>query len=217
MGDGKKYPEVPVEKLRWRCPPDSLPFETTDEIKPCLDIIGQERALRAIRLGLEVDSLGYNIFVVGLVGTGRNTTIKCLLEEIDKTGKIPDDICYVNNFKDPDQPKCVYLPAGQGKVFKKGMDDLIESLKKQIPLVFESEEYQRRKRELVEKHREREKGLVKEFENRAKKEGFTVVQVQMGPLPVPMWSPWWPAMPCLSISWKTWSIRGSFRRKPSSS
>jgi len=67
MGDEKKYPEVPVEKLRWKCPPDSLPFETTDEIKPCLDIIGQERALRAIRLGLEVDSLGYNIFVVGLV------------------------------------------------------------------------------------------------------------------------------------------------------
>ena len=185
MGDEKKYPEVPVEKLRWRCPPDSLPFETTDEIKPCLDIIGQERALRAIRLGLEVDSLGYNIFVVGLVGTGRNTTIKCLLEEIDKTGKIPDDICYVNNFKDPDQPKCVYLPAGQGKVLKKGMDDLIESFKKQIPLVFESEEYQKRRRELVEKHREREKGLVKEFENRAKKEGFTVVQVQMGPFTRP--------------------------------
>ena len=119
MAEEQKYPEVPAEKLRWRCPPDSLPFETTNEIKPCLDIIGQERALRAIRLGLEVDSLGYNIFVVGLVGTGRNTTIKCLLEEIDKTGKIPDDICYVNNFKDPDQPKCVYLPAGQGKVFKK--------------------------------------------------------------------------------------------------
>ena len=150
-----------------------------------MEIIGQERALKAIRLGLEMESLGYNIFVVGLVGTGRNTTIKCLLEEIDKAGKIPDDICYVNNFKDPDQPKCVCLPAGQGKVFKKDMDDLIESLKKNIPLVFESEEYQKQRRELVEKHREREKGLVKEFESRAKKEGFTVVQVQMGPFTRP--------------------------------
>jgi len=91
----------------------------------------------------------------------------------------------VNNFKDPDQPKCVSLPAGQAKVFKKGMDDLIESLKKQIPLVFESEEYQKRRRELVEKHREREKGLVKEFESRAKKEGFAVVQVQTGPFTRP--------------------------------
>jgi ATP-dependent Lon protease len=150
-----------------------------------MEIIGQERALKAIRLGLEMESLGYNIFVVGLVGTGRNTTIKCLLEEIDKAGKIPDDLCYVNNFKDPDQPRCICLPPGQGKIFKKDMDDLIESLKKNIPLIFESEEYQKQRRDLVEKHREREKGMVKEFENRAKKEGFAVVQVQVGPFTRP--------------------------------
>jgi len=185
MGQERKFSEVPVEKLRWRCPPESLPFETTTEIKPCMEIIGQDRALKAIRLGLELDSLGYNIFIVGLVGTGRNTTIKCLLEEIDKTGKIPDDLCYVNNFKDPDQPHCICLPAGKGKVFKKEMEDLIESLKKNIPLVFESEDYQKQRRELVEKHREREKGMVKEFETRAKKEGFAVVQVQVGPFTRP--------------------------------
>jgi ATP-dependent Lon protease len=185
MADLIKYEEVPVEKLRWRCPPESLPFETTNEVQPCLGIIGQDRALSAIRLGLEVDSIGYNIFVVGLVGTGRNTAIKCVLEEIDKAGKIPDDLCYVNNFKDPDQPKCICLPAGQGKVFKKDMDDLIDSLKKQVPLIFESEEYQKTRRELVEKHRERERGLVKDFEAKAKKDGFTVVQVQMGPFTRP--------------------------------
>jgi len=185
MGQEVKYLEVPVEKLRWRCPPESMPFTTTDEVKPCLEIIGQDRALKAIRLGLEMESLGYNIFVVGLVGTGRTTTIKCLLEEIDKAGKIPDDICYVNNFKDPDQPRCICLPAGQGKKFKKDLEDLIESLKKKIPLIFESEEYQKQRREIVEKHRDREKGMVKEFESRAKKEGFAVVQVQIGPFTRP--------------------------------
>ena len=185
MGQDVKYSEVPVEKFRWRCLPDSLPFETTEEVQPCAEIIGQERALKAIRLGLEMESLGYNIFIVGLVGTGRNTTIKSLLEEIDKTGKIPDDLCYVNNFKDPDQPRCICLPAGKGKVFKKDMEDLIESLKKKVPLVFEGEEYQKQRRELVEKHREREKGMIKEFETRAKKEGFAVVQVQVGPFTRP--------------------------------
>jgi ATP-dependent Lon protease len=154
-----------------------------------MEIIGQDRALKAIRLGLEMDSLGYNIFVVGLVGTGRNTTIKCLLEEIDKAGKIPDDLCYVNNFKDPDQPRCICLPPGQGKAFKKDMDALIESLKKNIPLIFEGEEYQKQRRELVEKHRDREKGMVKEFEARAKKEGFAVVQVQVGPFTRPDLAP----------------------------
>ncbi|NWF55373.1 MAG: AAA family ATPase [Syntrophaceae bacterium] len=185
MAELKTYPEVPVEKLRWRCSPESLPFKTTQEVQPCTDVIGQNRALKAIRLGLEVESLGYNIFIVGLVGTGRTTTIKCLLEEIDKTGKIPDDVCYVNNFKDPDQPKCITLPAGKGKVFKKDMEDIIESLKKAIPQVFESEEYQKQRRGLVEKHREREKAMIKEFEAKAKKEGFTVVQVQVGPFTRP--------------------------------
>jgi ATP-dependent Lon protease len=185
MAELKTYPEVPVEKLRWRCSPESLPFKTTQEVQPCTDVIGQNRALKAIRLGLEVESLGYNIFIVGLVGTGRTTTIKCLLEEIDKTGKIPDDVCYVNNFKDPDQPKCITLPAGKGKVFKKDMEDFIESLKKAIPQVFESEEYQKQRRGLVEKHREREKAMIKEFEAKAKKEGFTVVQVQVGPFTRP--------------------------------
>ncbi len=185
MAAETKYSEVPVNKLRWRCPPESFPFEDTSAIPACTEIIGQDRALKAIRLGLEMDSLGYNIFIVGLLGTGRNTTIKCLLEEIDKAGKIPDDLCYVNNFKDSDQPRCLCLPAGQGKVFKKEMEDLIESLKKNIPLIFEGEEYQKQRREVVEKHRDREKGMVKEFESRAKKEGFTVVQVQVGPFTRP--------------------------------
>jgi hypothetical protein len=68
MGQEAKYPEVPVEKLRWRCLPESLSFETTAEIQPSMEIIGQERALKSIRLGLEMDSLGYNIFIVDWEG-----------------------------------------------------------------------------------------------------------------------------------------------------
>lgn len=185
MAPDVKYSEVPVEKLRWRCPLDQLPFNSTDALQPCTEIIGQERAVKAIRLGLEVESLGYNIFITGLVGTGRTTAIKCLLEEIDRTGKIPDDICFVNNFKDPDQPKVVYLPPGKGKDFKKEMDDFVESMKKKIPLIFEGEEYQKQRREVVEKYREQEKTIVKEFETKAKKEGFSVVQVQVGPFTRP--------------------------------
>jgi hypothetical protein len=60
MGQEQKYPEVPVQKLRRRCPPESLPFDSTDDIQPCTEIIGQERVLKAIHLSLEMDSLGYN-------------------------------------------------------------------------------------------------------------------------------------------------------------
>ena len=177
----KNIEEVPVEKLRWRCDPDQLPFETTEAIEPCDEIIGQDRALEAIRLGLDIGSIGYNIFVTGLAGTGRFTTIKCVLEEMEIRGKIPDDLCYVNNFKNTDMPHMLILPAGQGDAFKKEMENLIESLKKKIPLLFENETYLNKKKEVVERYRNKQTEMFKEFEKKVNKEGFTLVQIQMGP------------------------------------
>jgi lon-related putative ATP-dependent protease len=178
------FEEVSVEKLRWRCDPDALPFKTTESIHPCDEIIGQDRALEAIRLGLDINSIGYNIFVTGLAGTGRFTTIKCVLEEmeeIDKKGEIPNDLCYVNNFKNPDMPHMVSLPAGQGNAFKKEMENLIETLKKKIPLMFENETYVNKKKEVVEKFRNKQAEMFREFEKKVNKEGFALVQIQMGP------------------------------------
>ncbi|MDI7259387.1 MAG: ATP-binding protein [Thermodesulfobacteriota bacterium] len=177
----KIYEEVPVEKLRWRCDLDSLPFETTQSIEPCDEIIGQERALEAIRVGLDINYIGYNIFVTGLAGTGRFTTIKCVLEDLDAKGKIPNDICYVNNFKNPDMPHMLILPSGQGNALKKEMESLIETLKKKVPLIFENEDYLNKKKELVEKFRNKQAEQFREFEKKVNKEGFALVQIQMGP------------------------------------
>jgi ATP-dependent Lon protease len=180
----KAFEEVPIEKLRWRCDPDALPFETTESVQPCDEIIGQDRALEAIRLGLDINSIGYNIFVTGLAGTGRFTTIKCLLEEMDEVGtkgKIPNDLCYVNNFKNSDMPHMISLPAGQGNAFKKEMETLIETLKKKIPLMFENETYLNKKKEVVEKFRNKQAEMFREFEKKVNKEGFALVQIQMGP------------------------------------
>ncbi|MEO0225987.1 MAG: Lon-like protease helical domain-containing protein, partial [candidate division WOR-3 bacterium] len=97
--------ELSYKKLRWRCDPQSLKFETTRDLDVTREIIGQERAINAIKLGLEVEHEGYNIFVTGMVGTGRTTTIGELLKELEKKEGRPGDICYVNNFKNPDMPK----------------------------------------------------------------------------------------------------------------
>jgi ATP-dependent Lon protease len=176
-----RHEEVPVEKLRWRCDPDSFSFETTESIQPCSEIIGQDRALEAIRVGLGINSIGYNIFVTGLAGTGRFTTIKSVLKELDAAGKIPNDICYVNNFKNVDMPHMFSLPAGKGNDFKKEMETLIESLKKKIPLIFENENYLNKKKELVEGFRNKQAEMFREFEKKVNKEGFALVQIQMGP------------------------------------
>jgi lon-related putative ATP-dependent protease len=177
----RTYEEVPVEKLRWRCNPEELPFETTQAIQACEEVIGQDRAQEAIRLGLNIHSVGYNIFVTGLTGTGRFTTIKCILEELNVQGKIPNDFCYVNNFKNPDMPHMLSLPPGQGSAFRKEMENLIETLKKKIPLMFENETYLNKKKEVVEKFRNRQAEMFREFEKKVNKEGFALVQIQMGP------------------------------------
>ena len=177
----KVFEEVSLEQLRWRCDPNSLSFETTEVLQPCEEIIGQDRAIEAIRVGLDIKSIGYNIFVTGLAGTGRFSTIKCVLEEMNVTGRIPNDLCYVNNFKNPDMPHMISLPAGQGNAFKKEMETLIETLKKKIPLIFENETYLNKKKEVVEKYRNKQAEIFREFEKRVNKEGFALVQIQMGP------------------------------------
>jgi ATP-dependent Lon protease len=189
MEKADNFEEVPIEKLRWRCDPEGLGFESTDEVEACTNIIGQKRGVNALRLGLDMKSPGYNIFVTGLVGTGRKTAIRCMLEETDRIKKIPDDKLYVNNFKNPDSPRLIRLPAGQGKEFKKDMGGFVEFIKKNIPTVFESEGYQRRRKEILDKAQERQRELIKKFEEEVTKDGFALTQIQMGPITRPVLLP----------------------------
>ena len=111
--------EIPVDQLRWRCRAESEDICSTGDIEPCGEIIGQERALDAIKLGLQIQQPGYNVFVVGYTGTGRTTTIKKMLEELElEDGKVLKDLCYVNNFENPDRPRSLQFPAGQGAKFR---------------------------------------------------------------------------------------------------
>ncbi len=174
------FKEVPVEKLRWRCDPKSLGFKSTEELKVHKDIIGQKRAVTALRLGLDIESIGYNIFVTGLVGTGRKTAINHLLEETERIKNLPDDKLYVNNFTNPDMPRLIRLPAGQGRKFKKDMNSIVEYLVKNIPSIFESKDYESRKKEVIEDLKNKQKELVKAFEKEISEQNFTLIQLKFG-------------------------------------
>lgn len=180
MKTASHFKELPVDLLRWTCDHEKIPVSSSDECKPCEEIIGQGRALKAIRTGLDIKSLGYNIFITGMVGTGRTTTIKQLLEKMDKGNKIPDDILYVNNFKNPDEPMLVTLPAGKGRLFKDAMEKLITMLKTNIPEMVKSKYYAEKRDEIVEFQQRKQKEILKSFEEEVAKEGFSVIQVQMG-------------------------------------
>ncbi|MFP4081692.1 MAG: AAA family ATPase [Candidatus Aminicenantes bacterium] len=175
-----EFKELSADQLRWKLDPDKIPFKTTDECEVCDEIIGQERALKAIKTGLDIRSLGYNIFITGMAGTGRTTTIKKLLEKMKKKQKTPDDILYVNNFINPDEPRLITLPAGKGRRFRDEMHNLIEMLKKNIPELLKSKYYSEKKDDIVESQQKKQKEILKKFEDEVSKEGFTVIQVQMG-------------------------------------
>ncbi len=120
--------EVPLEKLRWRCPAEFLDFQTTEEIAAITNFIGQERAQKAIALGLQMKAPGYNIFVAGPNGTGKATIVKSFLAGLKDQGPIPPDLLYVHNFERSDEPKLVHLPAGQGKAFANEMEVFVAEL-----------------------------------------------------------------------------------------
>ena len=186
MKSGKViHPEVPIEQLRWSCDLEKADLASTDDLKPCNKILGQERALKALELGLDMEYPGYNLFITGKSGTGRSTTIKKLLKDRKRENVIFDDKCYVHNFKDPDMPRAISLPAGQGNQFKKDMENLVNTLQKHIPSLLESEKYQKSKDAITENFKNKQHSLVKEFEDKVKSENFTVVQVQIGPYTKP--------------------------------
>jgi lon-related putative ATP-dependent protease len=171
--------EVTVDKLRWHCHPDLL--NGLESVEPITEIIGQDRALRSLRVGLEMMHHGYNIFVTGLSGTGRTTTVKRLLHEYEAASAELTDKCYVHNFRDPDSPVMIGLPAGQGITFKKDMAGFVNELLKSVPAAFESRRYQEQRKAMLEHFQDRQRSVLKDFEKRVKERGFEVVQVQSGP------------------------------------
>ena len=134
--------ELPPESLRWTCDPSVFTFKTTEEIPPLTGIVEQERPIRAIRFGLDIASPGFNIYVSGLTGTGKTTVIRTFLEEIAARMPCPGDWCYVHNFRDPNCPTILSLPAGRAKALKAEMGELVRHLKSAIPKAFESKEYE---------------------------------------------------------------------------
>lgn len=124
--------EVPLDKLRWRCPPESLTFETPAAANTNLNLIGQERAVQAIKLGLQVRAPGYNIYVGGPPGTGKATITQALLNERKGKGPTPPDICYVHNFQRPEAPQLIFLPPGRGTALAQAMEELCASIRKSI-------------------------------------------------------------------------------------
>jgi len=180
MKPTSEFYELKPEELAWSCPDELIPFESTADCLACEDIIGQEKALKSLETGLEIKSRGYNIFITGLVGTGRTTTIKKFLERIKVGQPVPDDLLYVNNFKKREEPLFLSLPAGKGRLLSDGLDRLINMLKTNIPELLKSQFFQERKQSIVDSQQRKQREVLQKFNDLVSAEGFAVIQVQMG-------------------------------------
>ncbi len=166
--------EVPVEQLRWVCDPETLGFASTAELEPAGEPIGQQRAMAAVDFGANIPSHGYNIFVLGPVGSGRSTMTRQALEAIATEQPTPSDWCYAYNFGEPRAPLVLELEAGDGRRLGDDVDELIEDITQAIEDTFESQEYQDQRDELLREFREERTREMRGFEEEAEKAGFTI-------------------------------------------
>src|SRR6202522_798591 len=177
---GPLHAGLPPEKLRWRCDPSRIPFETTAEVSPSTGDPGQERALRALRMGVEMTAPGYNLFVCGLSGTSRGGMIVRMIEGMGPESELAPDRAYGPNFKNADRPRLLTLSRGQANAFKKEVESGIDFLRRRIPQVFEGEPFQRQKTRIVERFTQREKELMDDFTRRIAREQFALGRMQVG-------------------------------------
>jgi lon-related putative ATP-dependent protease len=178
--------ELKPAELRRRLDPRTLPFRTTEEVEPLVGTIGQPRALGAIEFGLEVETAGYNVFVAGLPGSGRATTVQDALERASKLQPPPDDWVYVHDFHESDRPNAIRLPAGGGTVLARDMEEFVRAARREIPRVFESDEYDKRRRAVLAEVQERRERLTEELRAFARERGFALEITPVGVVTAPL-------------------------------
>lgn len=182
-----KY-KVKIEDLKPKNVLKDIEFNTTEDISPTKDIIGQDRAVQAIKFGLKMNQKGYNIYVAGTSGVGRTSYTHALIKNHAKenANKNLKDWVYVNNFKNSNEPTALCFDAGQGKVFKKDIEDIIDKLKDEIPKIFNSKEYEYHSRLLMSELESNVQKIIEELNEFARPKGFKFQVTERGLMSIPI-------------------------------
>ena len=178
--------KLPVEKLRNTCDANLMQCESTQDLTPLTEIIGQDRAVRALKFGLGIKNHGFNMYVAGYPGTGRKTAVKNFVEAQAKVQPVPSDWLYVNNFGNQYEPKTIELPPGKGREFREHMKNFIENIKTALPKAFESEDYVAKREATLRGIENKRKQLIDQLTAKAQSEGFVIQTTPMGLLLIPV-------------------------------
>lgn len=174
------------DQLSHNCDPDSLGFDTTADIAALEGTLGQERAISAIEFGLEIETTGFNIYVAGRPGTGRNTSVIAHTARKAKDEKQPDDWCYVYNFRDAYRPRAIRMSPGKGPEFAQDMEEFIKTARVEMPRAFESDNYEKRKNEILDTIQHRREAMLAELQRESEELGFSIEATPVGIASVPL-------------------------------
>lgn len=173
-----KKNELNYKDLKNICNPNIFKFETTDELEGTNSIYGQDRGIKALEFGLNVDSKGYNLYIEGPSGVGKTMYAKKYITKLASKKKIPDDWCYIYNFDDPNEPIAVALPAGLGKDYKSDMDNFIHEIKRDIKLTFKNDDFEKQKSLMQNEFEKKKNALLDKLNKTSLKSGFQVKATQ---------------------------------------
>ena len=182
----RRFKELKPEELYRTAKLPGLEFETTDDLEVLTGVIEQDRARRALELGLTVDKRNYNVYVAGASGTGKSTIVKTLLAKITPKLKTSDDWVTVHNFKDATAPKSLQMPSGTAGGFKQAVAKVITELREDIPKVFHSKEHQEKVQGILNESLDQENDCFVDLSQEAAKVGFTVKSTKTGIVTIPM-------------------------------
>jgi lon-related putative ATP-dependent protease len=163
-----------------RCDPKQFAFETTEDLEDLTQVIGQPRAVEAMRFGIGVRREGYNIFALGPVGASKRALVRQFFEQQARTEPVPSDWCYVNNFERQHEPRAIRMPPGKGRAFSDDMARLVQELHTALSAAFESEEYQTRCQVITEELKERQGQGFESFQQQAQERGFALLRTPAG-------------------------------------
>lgn len=173
--------KVPIQKLRVTTDPAMFPFEITNEIDSLQQgIIGQDRAVQAMEFGLKVKQRGYNLFLVGPVGTGKTTYAETVVGQIAREKTKPKDWCYVYNFKNPDSPKALSFLSGTGSVFKSKMAELLRDIEREIRKSFTSDDYEKQRGFIIDTFEKKAEEMWTGLSQFARELNFSLERTQQG-------------------------------------
>ena len=176
----KNKNELNYKNLKISCDPSIFKFKTTEELDNIETGIGQERGIKALEFGLNVDINGYNLYLEGPAGVGKTMYTKHYLDKISKKQKTPCDWCYIYNFENPNEPIALPLHAGQGKEFKEQMDAFIKDIKNDLKNTFNNEDFEKEKALISQTYEEKREALMVKLNKKSEKYGFQVKSAQNG-------------------------------------